>query len=87
MDSIGELVSQIQKGDRKSIAKAITLVESKKPDDRELTKSLLSSLPTQSENTLRIGISGPPGVGKSTFIEAIGQKNYRREKTLGNSCR
>jgi len=82
MDSIGELVSQIQKGDRKSIAKAITLVESKKPDDRELTKSLLSSLPTQSENTLRIGISGPPGVGKSTFIEAIGQKIIEEKKHL-----
>jgi LAO/AO transport system kinase len=82
MDSIGELVSQIQKGDRKSIAKAITLVESKKPEDRELTKSLLSSLPTQSENTLRIGISGPPGVGKSTFIEAIGQKIIEEKKHL-----
>ena len=82
MDSIGELVSQVQNGDRKSIAKAITLVESKKPDDRELTKSLLSSLPTQSENTLRIGISGPPGVGKSTFIEAIGQKIIEEKKRL-----
>ena len=64
MNSIGELISQIEQGDRKSIAKAITLVESKKPEDRELTENLLSSLPSPSENTLRIGISGPPGVGK-----------------------
>ena len=74
MNSIGELLSQVKKGDRKSIAKAITLVESKKPQDRALADDLLNSLPKPSENTLRIGISGPPGVGKSTFIEAIGQK-------------
>ena len=74
MNSIGELLSQVKKGDRKSIAKAITLVESKKPQDRALADDLLDSLPEPSENTLRIGISGPPGVGKSTFIEAIGQK-------------
>jgi LAO/AO transport system kinase len=82
MDSIGELVSQVQNGDRKSIAKAITLVESKKPEDRELSGNLLNSLPTPSENTLRIGISGPPGVGKSTFIEAIGQKIIEEKKRL-----
>ena len=74
MNSIGELLSQVKKGDRKSIAKAITLVESKKPQDRALADDLLNSLPKPNENTLRIGISGPPGVGKSTFIEAIGQK-------------
>ena len=74
MDSIAELLSQVQKGDRRSIAKAITLVESKKPQDRALADDLLNSLPEPSVNTLRIGISGPPGVGKSTFIEAIGQK-------------
>ena len=66
--------SQVIKGDRKSIAKAITLVESKKPQDRALADDLLNALPEPGENTLRIGISGPPGVGKSTFIEAIGQK-------------
>ena len=82
MNSIGELISQIKQGDRKSIAKAITLVESKKSEDRELTENLLSSLPSPSENTLRIGISGPPGVGKSTFIEAIGQKIIEEKKRL-----
>lgn len=82
MDSIGELLSQIKKGDRKSIAKAITLVESKKPEDQELSEKLLNSLPIPSEHTLRIGISGPPGVGKSTFIEAIGQKIIEEKKRL-----
>lgn len=74
MNSTGELLSKVIKGDRKSIAKAITLVESKKPQDRALADDLLNGLPESGENTLRIGISGPPGVGKSTFIEAIGQK-------------
>ena len=82
MNSIGELISQIEQGDRKSIAKAITLVESKRSEDRELTENLLSSLPSPSEDTLRIGISGPPGVGKSTFIEAIGQKIIEEKKRL-----
>ena len=71
MNSIGELISQIEQGDRKSIAKAITLVESKRSEDRELTENLLSSLPSPSEDTLRIGISGPPGVGKTTLAKAV----------------
>ena len=73
MDSISELLLQIQKGDRKSIAKAITLIESTKPEDQVLADKLLGSLPESKKTSLRIGISGPPGVGKSTFIETIGQ--------------
>ena len=45
MDSISELLSQIKKRDRKSIAKAITLVESTKPEDQKLADQLLGSLP------------------------------------------
>ena len=73
MDSISELLSQIKKRDRKSIAKAITLVESTKPEDQKLADQLLGSLPETKKTSLRIGISGPPRVGKSTFIETIGQ--------------
>ena len=73
MDSIIDLLSQIQKGDRKAIAKAITLVESTKPEDQGLADKLLGLLPESKKISLRIGISGPPGVGKSTFIETIGQ--------------
>jgi len=73
MDSIIDLLSQIQKGDRKAIAKAITLVESTKPEDQVLADKLLGLLPESKKISLRIGISGPPGVGKSTFIETIGQ--------------
>ena len=51
MNSTGELLSQVIKGDRKSIAKAITLVESKKPQDRALADDLLGSL---SQNQVKI---------------------------------
>mgnify|MGYP001223067010 FL=1 len=82
MESVTELLSQIKNGDRKSIAKAITLVESKKAEDRKLADELLRSLPKANNNSLRIGISGPPGVGKSTFIEAIGQKIISENERL-----
>ena len=64
----------ILKGDLRSLAKAITLVESSKKEHQNLASSLLSNLLKKSTNTLRIGISGAPGVGKSTFIETLGLK-------------
>ena len=82
MDSISELLSQIKKRDRKSIAKAITLVESTKPEDQKLADQLLGSLPETKKTSLRIGISGPPGVGKSTFIETIGQTIISQNERL-----
>ena len=57
---------------RRAIAKAITQVESTRQGDRAGTDALLLALPTPSVATWRIGISGVPGVGKSTFIEALG---------------
>ncbi len=66
------LVQSITSGDRKSIANGITLVESTKEEDQALAEQLLSKLKTSTNDSIRIGISGPPGVGKSTFIEAIG---------------
>jgi LAO/AO transport system kinase len=68
-----ELLAQsITSGDRKAIANGITLVESTKEEDQALAEQLLDKLKTSTNNSIRIGISGPPGVGKSTFIEAIG---------------
>jgi len=68
-----ELLAQsIRSGDRKAIAKGITLVESTKEEDQALAEQLLNKLKTSTNDSIRIGISGPPGVGKSTFIEAIG---------------
>ena len=60
-------------GDRRALAKAITLVESQRPQDVETAQRLLKALLPHTGNSIRIGITGVPGVGKSTFIEAFGQ--------------
>ena len=57
---------------RRAIAKAITLLESTRPSDRPRADALLDALLPHSGKSLRVGISGVPGVGKSTFIEALG---------------
>ena len=57
---------------RRAIAKAITLLESTRPDHRERADALLNALLPHAGGSLRLGISGVPGVGKSTFIEALG---------------
>ena len=68
-----DLADGIKSGDRKAIAQAITLMESIKADDHAIAEALLEQLGTANESSIRIGISGTPGVGKSTFIEALGQ--------------
>jgi LAO/AO transport system kinase len=57
---------------RRAIAKTITLLESTRPDHRAQADELLTSLLPHTGNSFRLGISGVPGVGKSTFIEALG---------------
>jgi LAO/AO transport system kinase len=66
------LAERVRTGERRALAKAITLVESTRPDHRERAQKLLGELLPHSGRSLRIGISGVPGVGKSTFIEALG---------------
>jgi LAO/AO transport system kinase len=58
--------------DRRALAKAITLLESTRPEDRSRADQLLNALLPKTGAALRVGISGVPGVGKSTFIEALG---------------
>ncbi len=70
---ITELVDGIIACDRKAVARAITLVESKKASDVSHSEKLLEGIQSADGSSLRIGISGSPGVGKSTFIESIGQ--------------
>ena len=67
-----ELADQVRNGDRRALARAITLIESSRPDDREPANEVLEILTPHAGNAMRIGISGVPGVGKSTFIEAFG---------------
>lgn len=68
------LASQIVSGERRALARAITLVESARPDHREQALALLAALGTQTlgRQALRVGLSGSPGVGKSSFIESFG---------------
>ena len=79
---IEELCKLIVSGDRKAIATAITLVESTKHEDQDSTNRLLTLLESQQTESIRIGISGPPGVGKSTFIEAIGHSVLESDERL-----
>jgi len=62
----------LRAGDRRALARAITLVESTRDDHRERAQVLLERALPHSGDSIRIGITGIPGVGKSTFIEAFG---------------
>src|SRR5574338_203101 len=66
------LVSGVLAGQLRPLAKAITLVESSRPDHRERAHRVLEALLPSTGGAMRVGISGVPGVGKSTFIEALG---------------
>ena len=65
-----DLLTPLLQGDRRALSRAITLVESTRPDHRDRAGRLIAALPDST--ALRIGLSGTPGVGKSTFIEAFG---------------
>ncbi|WP_439557653.1 methylmalonyl Co-A mutase-associated GTPase MeaB [Dyadobacter sp.] len=65
-------VNGILAGDRILLSRAITVIESRLQVDRELAHSILQNVLPHSGNALRVGITGVPGVGKSTFIEALG---------------
>jgi LAO/AO transport system kinase len=67
-----DLAQQVLDGDRRALARAITRVESTRPDHRHDAEQLLAKLLPHTGGSIRIGISGAPGAGKSTFIEALG---------------
>jgi len=69
---IQDLGDKILNGDRRALARAITLVESRRADHRAEAAALLDQLRGAGRQAVRIGLSGTPGVGKSTFIEAFG---------------
>ena len=71
------LAGPVRNGDRRALARAITLVESSRAADRERAEKLLSMLLSSAGKAFRIGISGAPGAGKSTFIEAFGARLTR----------
>ncbi|MFV3076660.1 methylmalonyl Co-A mutase-associated GTPase MeaB [Niveispirillum fermenti] len=69
---VADLADRVLAGDRRALAQAITLVESTRPDHRAQAESLLATVLPHTGKGVRVGISGVPGVGKSTFIEAFG---------------
>ena len=77
-NSIALLAQQVQTGKRRALSRAVTLVESTHPEDRKAAEALLRQLTFKNNDksalrpALRLGITGPPGAGKSTFIEALG---------------
>ncbi|MBV8937445.1 MAG: methylmalonyl Co-A mutase-associated GTPase MeaB, partial [Alphaproteobacteria bacterium] len=66
------LLRDLRRGDRRALARAITLVESSRPADRDVAERMIETLLPETGGAVRIGISGPPGAGKSTFIERFG---------------
>ena len=70
---MNDLTAGLENGDRRALARAITLVESTRPEDREAAEALLDEVLPRAGDAIRLGITGSPGVGKSTFIEALGR--------------
>lgn len=71
---MSDLAARIRAGDRAALARAITLVESTRPDHQAEARALLTALMPYAGNADRIGLTGVPGVGKSTTIEALGTR-------------
>ncbi len=72
LPSVEELVEKILAGHRVTLSRALTLIESTRNDHRELAEQVIEKCLPAAGNSIRIGITGSPGVGKSTFIEAFG---------------
>ena len=70
--AVDELAAAVRSGDRAALPRAITLLESTRGDHRERAQELLLTLTPESGNAHRVGITGVPGVGKSTMIDALG---------------
>ncbi len=72
------MVKQILAGDKIALSKAITLIESSQPKHFEIGQKIIKKCLPYAENSIRIGVTGVPGVGKSTFIESLG-KRYTKQ--------
>lgn len=78
MTPVPELAARIRAGDRAALSRAITLVESTRADHRDAAQQLLLELTPEAGRALHVGITGVPGVGKSTTIEALGMHLIER---------
>ncbi len=80
--SVEALFEGIKSGDKRLLGKAITLVESKKAEHREKAEKLLQKIMPLTGQSVRVGITGVPGVGKSTFIENFGKLAIAKGKKV-----
>jgi len=80
--NVSELKNKILGGDTTALARAITLVESQRLEDWDAAKELLSQFTSVAKQSKRLGFSGPPGVGKSSFIEQLGTQIVKRGETV-----
>jgi LAO/AO transport system kinase len=80
--TLEQLTEGIYQGDRVVLGQAITLVESSLATDQELASTLLNKIIGKTGNSVRIGITGVPGVGKSTFIESFGKHLTDQNKKI-----
>ena len=80
---VAALAAGVREGSRAAIARAITLVESSRPDHRVLASELLAELAPHTGGSVRVGITGVPGAGKSTFINALGVRLIARGSRVG----
>jgi LAO/AO transport system kinase len=78
MQPSDELAALIRAGDRRALARTVTLVESTRTDHREQAEALVEAILPDTGKATRLGISGPPGAGKSTFIERFGLDGLAR---------
>src|ERR1043165_4579731 len=70
--SIASLAAELRAGHRAALARAITLVESRRSDHQAAARELVQALLPDTGTAIRVGITGSPGVGKSTLIDALG---------------
>ncbi len=83
MIDVAALAEGVRSGQRGAVARAITLVESRRADHRAAARELLTEIAPEAGGAVRVGISGVPGVGKSTFIEALGRHLTGRDLKVG----
>jgi LAO/AO transport system kinase len=77
-----DLAAALRRGDRRALARAVTLVESTRADHRARAEALIQQILPETGGATRIGISGPPGAGKSTFIERFGLDGIARGRRI-----
>lgn len=70
--TLAESIRRLRQGERATLAQAMTLVESRHPRHQALSTQLLDAIMPYCGNALRLGVTGTPGAGKSTFLEAFG---------------